>query len=730
MNRTWFDYISPINNRGTDLSGCEGYCHAKGDLFFMTDNALKILVEASNRFLSTLELEPLIRSAINLFFERIDHVVGMEIHLLGRNGRTLYQKTHRGLPAEWVGTGALRLGQGLAGSVAKTRKPLILAPLKADGPLPEKLFRREGWKGYAGFPLLAGNELVGVLGLYSDQDAPLRDADRIRSLEALCVLLASALRNSLRHDQASARARRFIALSRAITATRQLGTMDEVLEDLAKVLVQSFGFDQAWIGLVDPGSRQLVGRVGFGQKRQAWEVGQRLPMDEDAVHPALEALRRHEPVILSSLHELEPEALRETLMAAGIHSLGYLPIMSEDTAIGVLGVFFLDDQPFDDEDVKTLTSVAEQAAIAIENARLYERIRASEENYRTLFQSTGIGLVILNDALEIQQSNQAFQRLVGCPLSQLGGNGGFDRLLSPDRKASRDWARRLKAPPQSWETAFHPAKEPVRQVHFSTARIASTGEILVSMIDMTRERELERRLYRSEELASIGELSAGIAHEIRNPLVAITASASLLRDEPELSEEGQQLIDVIKEESDHLAVIVDDFLRFARPKKPCLHDENINKLMEELIRRTADIATKSIRFESTYTEGLPMIAVDRHQIQQVMTNLLLNGIDASQPDDLIRVCTSREDGLDGPRIRIDVIDQGEGIGADEITKIFQPFFSTKERGTGMGLAICRRIIEGHDGEIAVESAPNQGATFSVLLPIRCEHQIQTNQEDS
>ena len=694
----------------------------------MNSNALRVLVDASTQFLSTLELEPLIRSAINLLFEHLETLSGVEVFLLGRNGRTLYQKTHRGLPAELVGHGALQLGEGLAGGVARSRRPLILSPLTPEGPLPERVYRREGWVAYAGFPLISGDELVGVLALYLDREEEVQSPPTIALMASFCGLLASALRNSLRHEQASARARRFIALSRAITATRQLGTLDEVLEDLAKVLVQSYGFDLAWIGLTDPDNTHLVGRVGYGQKVSALDIHQKLGLDGTVRHPAIDALQG--PVIVPQLDEVSDAGLRQSLKKAGIQGFGYLPILSEDTAVGVLGVFYLDDQPFDDEDVKTLTSVAEQAAIAIENARLYERIRDSEENYRTLFQSAGIGLVILNESLEIVRGNQAFERLVGCPVPELAERGGFDRLLSPEGKTSRDWARRLKAPPQSWETAFHPGNQAVRQVHFNTARISSTGEILVSMIDMTRERELERRLFRSEELASIGELSAGIAHEIRNPLVAITASASLLRDEPDLSEEGQQLIDVIKEESDHLAVIVDDFLRFARPKKPCLRDENINKLMEDLVRRTADLASKPIRFESEYAEGLPMIAVDRHQIQQVMTNLLLNGIDASQPDDLLHIRTCREDGLDGPRIRIDVTDQGVGIPADEITKIFQPFFSTKERGTGMGLAICRRIVDGHEGEIAVESAPNQGATFSVFLPIRCEHQIQTNQEDS
>ena len=153
--------------------------------------------------------------------------------------------------------------------------------------------------------------------------------------------------------------------------------------------------------------------------------------------------------------------------------------------------------------------------------------------------------------------------------------------------------------------------------------------MLVSLVDMTTQRELERRLYRSEELAALGELSAGIAHEIRNPLVAIKTSVGLLQDESDLSEEGHQLLEVVAEETDQMAAIVEDFLQFARPKPPTLEEVNLNQVLRDVVKRYREVKQKkAVQWMETMDEELPLLWIDRYQIQQVITNLILNSLDA------------------------------------------------------------------------------------------------------
>ena len=358
--------------------------------------------------------------------------------------------------------------------------------------------------------------------------------------------------------------------------------------------------------------------------------------------------------------------------------------------------------------------MAEQASIAIENARLYERVSQSEAQYRTLFEASGTSLVILNEEHVFQLVNHAFELLSGYNRDAIVGKKSFSEFVL-DKNG--DLEKNLRESSRSWEAEFKDKDGMIRQSHLTTTRIPGTSNILVSLIDMTKERELERHLFRTEELAAIGELSAGIAHEIRNPLVAITTAVNLLKDESGLSEEGCELLGVVKEESDHLAAIVDDFLRFARPKKPDFKGEDVVQLLSDTVRRCRDWDIQDIEVSEAYDKGLPPVSMDRHQIQQVVTNLLLNGVDAMEGKGRLCITASKKKSAGIDRIRISVKDSGNGIPEDEMNKIFQPFYSTKDKGTGLGLAICRRIVFEHDGEIFVDSTKGEGTTFTINLPI-------------
>ncbi|RKY54062.1 MAG: hypothetical protein DRP89_05390, partial [Candidatus Neomarinimicrobiota bacterium] len=172
-----------------------------------------------------------------------------------------------------------------------------------------------------------------------------------------------------------------------------------------------------------------------------------------------------------------------------------------------------------------------------------------------------------------------------------------------------------------------------------------------------------------------------------------------------------------------LAAIVDDFLQFARPKKPSFHKEDINKLLSDVVHRYKNWNGKKIQLVEQYEDNIPPVSLDRHQIQQVITNLLLNSLDAMEDGGTLTITTRRYKKMSEDMVRIMVADSGIGISEEDITKIFQPFYSTKEKGTGMGLAICRRIVNEHGGEISVESTVGKGTTFSVILPIHKENLI-------
>ncbi len=664
----------------------------------------------------SLQLEEVLSTAVERLNEVFEDVSGIEVYLLNQEGKNLFLKAPRSLSPDMIGTGILQKGEGLAGCVVEKGKPVFLESLKGDKRIDDEIVKQEKLASYAGVPLLSFGEVIGVLGIYFK--VPHSFSEEKELFSELGSRIGIAVHNALLYEQASMRARRFVAISRAITVTRQLGTLNEVLQDITKVLVQSLGFDQSWIGLVDEKNKVLQGKVGFGMGMKAREIFSTYSVTASSKNPAVMAIVKQKPMVYQFVEDIEDEDLKKWLKGLKVQSFGYVPILSGENAVGVIGVFYVTDQAFEQEDVKTLISVAEQSSIAIENAQLYERIKTSEERYRTLFEAAGTSLAIFDENHQFRLVNHAFEKLSGYSKNELVGKETFVSFLINSKWTKKAVIAKLKMPPQSWEGQFVDKNGIVKQVHITTANIPDSSEIFVSLIDMTHQRELERRLFRSEGLAAIGELSAGIAHEIRNPLVAITTSVSLLKDEPQLSQEGQQLLDVVKEESDHLAAIVDDFLQFARPKKPSFHEEDINRLLSDVVNRYKNWKGKKIRLVEHYENNIPPISLDKHQIQQVITNLVMNSLDAMDEDGVLTIETQREKKMSEDVVHVMVTDSGVGIPEDEITKIFQPFYSTKEKGTGMGLAICRRIINEHGGEISVESRVGKGTTFSVILPVR------------
>ena len=687
----------------------------KQDPLRIDSQDLEILNALGAAVHQSLRLDDVLNTTAERVLQVIEDVSGVEIYLLDEAEETLFLKAQRGLSPDFIGTGMLQKGEGLAGHIAETGEPLFLGLLAEDDRVESKVVKREKLSSYGGVPLHNEEKILGVLGLYTQIPKMFSEEE-----QKLCYEMGrcsgAAIQNALIHEKAAVRARRFITISRAITVTRQLGTLGEVLQDITKVLVQSLGFDQSWIGLVE-GDEIVQGKAGFGDRMKAEGVLAQYSILLNSQNPAARAVLEQKPVIYQFIEDLLDEDFKTWLQRINTQSFGFVPMLSGERALGVIGVFYTTDKAFEEEDVKTLVSVAEQAAIAIENAQLYEQIKTSEVRYRTLFEEAGTSLVIIDDKQRFRLVNHAFETLSGYQRDDLIGEMVLTSFLGAKGHNKKATVEKLGKPPQSWEESFTDRDNIVKQVHLTTTHIPDSSDILVSLIDMTRERELERCLFRSEELAAIGELSAGIAHEIRNPLVAITNSVSLLKDEPQISQEGQQLLDVVKEESDHLAAIVDDFLRFAKPKKPAFQEEDINQLLKDVIRRHKDWNEKQVKWVEQYTDNLPLVSLDRHQIQQIITNLLLNALDAVQEGGLLTVKTRKEKRMSEDCVRLTIADSGEGIPEDEISKIFQPFYSTKEKGTGMGLAICRRIVNDHGGEIFVDSKLNVGTQFSVILPL-------------
>jgi signal transduction histidine kinase len=231
-------------------------------------------------------------------------------------------------------------------------------------------------------------------------------------------------------------------------------------------------------------------------------------------------------------------------------------------------------------------------------------------------------------------------------------------------------------------------------------------------------RKTEAQLIRSEKLAALGQLAAGIAHEIRNPLTSISILIHSLRERISSEDSEQEDLKVIEEEIHRINEIVDRFLRFAKPAVPFLERTEVLSIFEEILQLIKPQIEKQHIVVQKEFQALPMILMDREQMKQAILNLLLNAVQAMpKGGQLTLSCRNSED---GKGIQFAIEDTGMGISSEDLNRLFDPFFSNKEGGIGLGLSITHRIIDQHRGKIEVESIPDKGTLFTVWLPIDYE----------
>jgi signal transduction histidine kinase len=228
---------------------------------------------------------------------------------------------------------------------------------------------------------------------------------------------------------------------------------------------------------------------------------------------------------------------------------------------------------------------------------------------------------------------------------------------------------------------------------------------------------------RADRLASLGTLTAGLAHEIRNPLVAIKTFTQLLPERLDDDEFRTQFLNIASGEVDRIALLINELLDFARPSDPKLELEDINNILDGMILLiSTEAKKKQIHIIKNYAANLPSVEIDREQIKQVFLNILLNAVDATPENGKITVKTRSFTKPGGePYLQIEFTDTGHGIPKEHLEDIFNPFFTTKTTGSGLGLSISNQIIQDHRGYIDVESQLNKGTSFFVNLPLNQSH---------
>ncbi|HUI46118.1 MAG TPA: PAS domain S-box protein [Nitrospirota bacterium] len=364
-----------------------------------------------------------------------------------------------------------------------------------------------------------------------------------------------------------------------------------------------------------------------------------------------------------------------------------------------------------------------------------KKIEESEKRYRLLFESAGDGIFILDgegdNMGKIVAANQAAVKMHGYTLEE---------LLTMNIRDLDDADSSAKVP-ERIERIFqgewfkreinHVRKDGTVFPVAISAGLLEMGDhryILAIDSDVTERKQAEETLQRTEQLKTTGELAAGLAHEIKNPLAGIKASIEILSTAPYLPEEDKRILVLVIGEIKRIELLIRDLLNFARPSRPQFEDTDVNAVLNAVAgmvlknpRSPAD-SSKSISVVKDLEENLPGITADPMQLKQVFMNLMLNAVDAMQGSGTLGIKTRFESAARA--ILIEVSDTGKVPDPSVMNKIFQPFFTTKPKGTGMGLAISKRLIENHRGTIGAVKNGSGGVTFKMSLPITQEIQKQ------
>lgn len=313
-----------------------------------------------------------------------------------------------------------------------------------------------------------------------------------------------------------------------------------------------------------------------------------------------------------------------------------------------------------------------------------EQLRA---DHHVVLNQLDSGIVVVDETERIQAINPAAMRILGSVV-----DARFDDVLS--------------AQDDVWEQGFVLAD--VHKILVCSRHPLERGGTVVVVEDITKWRKMEERVARDERLAAVGRLAAGLAHEIRNPLASLSGAVQMMQDEAE-----DELHGIVLREVENLNELVEDFLDIARPLHLRTTPTNINSIVRDVVLAFEKDPRYQDRISiATDLRDVPVLAIDSNRVRQVVWNLVLNAAQAMPEEGLISLSVRPA----GKGLELDVKDEGVGIPPEDLGRIFDPFYTTRSGGTGLGLANVDRIVRAHNGEVLLRSQEGQGTCFTLRFP--------------
>jgi two-component system NtrC family sensor kinase len=565
-------------------------------------------------------------------------------------------------------------------------------------------------------PLESGGEVVGVLGIR----LPKGTADvPENALRTAAFLTGAAIRSLTSRETASRRYEQLLLVNELGRKVNAILNDELLLRQAAVDIHRTFGFHNVMIFMVDETRSHLELKAQASRYTDVRGAMQPVSLGEGVIGR----------VYRSGRAETIDDVSTETDYVdwyPDTKSESAVPIQIGGVVEGVLNVESDRVAAFGPDDVLVLETVANQLAIAIENARLFGMVKEREDRYRTLVESSPAGVLHLDADGQLIYANPAVTDITGYErgeiLSRLSGLPELAVEVERE-KLTNAVSEAMRGVPQR-QLEFNLAHAAGESRFVSAALQPLIGDhgdpkgVVVLLRDMTRERELQDKLTQSEKLGAIGTLVSGVAHELNNPLAGILGFSQLLLGRaPE--QWTRQDIEKIEKNARRCQRIVENLLAFARQSRMTKRRAKINEVIDSVLNLNEfQFRMDNVEIVRDFDARIPAFPLDVNRWQQVFVNLASNAhqalVGSDSPEREIRFETRLLDSA----VRIRVTDTGPGVPEHLRHRIFEPFFTTRDKGTGLGLGICFGIVQEHGGTIELETTLDGGAAFTIELPIR------------
>lgn len=542
-------------------------------------------------------------------------------------------------------------------------------------------------------------------------------------------------------ERLARQARELVLLNQIRMAIAREVDLPVVLKKVVEAVAHTLGYTRVSVYLLQNDTFVLLHQVGYNQPRQKISLSKQI--NQEIIQ---------KPVLVRDIRANHKSSVESEEITSRVS----VPLFDQKQVIGILNVESIDGLVLGEADLHLMTMLSEYINIAIERANLFAEARGNEEKYNALIEQSNDAIYLIYGN-RFEMVNRKFRELFGVTQKELNDpNFAFTNIIAPKSRRLIIEQTNLE---QSRQHAGSPRVSPIYEftaldkdgkeieVELSVSYPTYKGGLATQGVlrDITERKRVEAeratlqaQMFHSAKLASIGELAAGVAHEINNPIYSIREYADLILEETPKGSLIYGMLETVIREANRIADIVRNLLEFSRPSETNFNPIQLKDVWNLVYKLVAQsFYQQHIQIEVDIPEGLPFVKARGQQLQQVLLNLLTNARDAllekypgiqKHPQKRVTISARLAPNTfsltypDGEKIdeviQLTVRDEGAGISPENRERLFTPFFTTKrpKSGTGLGLSICHKIIEEHHGTIEVESEIGQFTEFRIILP--------------